>query len=314
MSSILLTSIIVFLTAFFLCLILTPYIRRLSLKEGYVDHPSERKIHRTPIPILGGIPLYFGIMTALLLIQPFTREFIGFFIGGTILFLIGMIDDMHHIRPFFKLIFQVIAAAIAVYFGNLISFFQLPFTDSLFLLGDMSYIVSVGWIVLITNTINLADGIDGLAAGVSAITAGILSIIALLTGEMDAAFLTIAIFGSTLAFLRFNFHPAQIFMGDGGSLFLGFSLAVASITGVLKSAISLSLLVPILIFGVPIFDLVLSIFRRMKNGQSIFSADIDHVHHKLLRRGMSQVQVAISIYLLSLLLGILALVLSIPSL
>lgn len=237
------------------------------------------------------------------------RMFQGILCGGTILVILGLIDDIRGINPYLKLSGQVIAASVTVAFGLTIEFITNPFGGLVFL-GLFSIPITIMWIVGIINAVNLIDGMDGLAAGVSSISAMTLFIVAVITGEWNSALIAIALMGSALGFLKYNFNPAKIFMGDTGSMFLGYMLATASIVGVLKSATTVALAVPILALGIPIYDTSSSILRRLKQGKHIFAPDNGHLHHRLMMNGLSQKNVVLTIYYANILLGVCALIIS----
>lgn len=236
--------------------------------------------------------------------------FLGLSISGTIVFLLGLVDDLVGLRAVVKLVWQVIAASIAIYFGFHINILSNPFNGAINLLPLISIPLSLLWITGVTNAINLIDGLDGLAAGVCAISSGTLFFVALRTHEIGAALLLLALSGAALGFLKYNFFPAKIFLGDSGSYFLGFILACASILGVFKTTLVVALIIPLLILGVPIFDTLFAIGRRVSNGKSPFDADNKHIHHMFLRAGFTQREAVLSIYIACFLLSIGALLMA----
>jgi UDP-GlcNAc:undecaprenyl-phosphate GlcNAc-1-phosphate transferase len=311
--------LITFLIAFVLTILLTPMVRSFAPEMGALDVPSARKIHHVKIPRVGGIAIYLGFVVAVLFGILFLggirgsvinlRPILGILLGGSLVLLIGLLDDVYGMRPWAKLFFQTLAALTAVYFGVEISFISNPF-NGLFALGVVSIPLTLLWLVGMTNAINLIDGLDGLAAGVTAISAGTLFFVALRTHQLGAALLMLALCGAALGFLRYNFSPASIFLGDSGSYFLGFILACASIIGVFKTTLVVALIVPLLVLGVPIFDTVFAVLRRFKERRSLFSADNKHIHHLLLRAGMTQREAVFSIYIVSFILNFVALIMA----
>jgi len=303
-----------FLISFLVTLALTPLVQRLSFRIGAVDTPNKRKVHSAPIPRLGGLAMVCAFIMALVAKGEVDSIIRGVLLGGAILLIIGLIDDIKPGGIFapIKLSGQILAAWVVVhYFGVRIDFFSSPLHEGLFFLGWLSEPVSILWIVGVTNTINLIDGLDGLAAGVGSIAAFTLFIVALFLGRSDAAVLLITLSGVALGFLRYNFAPATIFMGDTGSTFLGYILAIASIIGVLKSSASLALGVPLLALGIPIFDTLSAIVRRIRRKQHIFKPDGEHLHHRLLLSGFSHKQAVLLIYYACILLSLGALLITV---
>lgn len=303
------------LLAFFLALLFStltiPLVRRLCIKKGLYDIPNDRKIHAEPIPRLGGVSIWFScIFTMLLLIAAFWRyphgnALSGISAGGTIIFLTGLFDDIYNLSPKVKLFFQVVAACVAYIFGVQVLALQLPFVGDPVQLGILSLPITVFWIVAICNAINFIDGVDGLAGGVTALSALTLGVVAFYTNQPIAALVAASLVGSMLGFLVYNFHPAKIFMGDSGALFAGFVLASLSITGVLKT-FTVTLLLPVLILSVPLLDITYAVCRRLMKGKSPFIADGEHIHHKLLKAGISQNRTIVIFYLVCIASGAIA--------
>ncbi|MGB9791722.1 MAG: glycosyltransferase family 4 protein [Thermacetogeniaceae bacterium] len=287
--------------AFGLPLAVTPLIRALALRAGAVDRPDERKVHREPVPCWGGLGICLGFAAAVLLSVPLSREVAGLLLGGLVALAVGMVDDWRELSPWAKLAGQVAAALVAVAFGITIDFVTNPF-GGVIGLGRLSIPVTVLWIVAITNAINLVDGLDGLAAGIAAISAGTIAVVSLGEGEPLVAIMAVLLAAASLGFLPHNFR-GRIFMKDAGSLYLGFMLASLSALGLTKSATAFSLMLPILILGIPIFDMLFAIARRVLQGRPIFSPDRGHIHHRLLDLGLSQRQAVLLIYGVNLLLG-----------
>lgn len=290
----------------------TPLVRRVAIAKGLVDTPGGRKVHRTPIPRLGGVAIFAGVMTAVAaqaageyfldwggtLVDGGTARvrILGVLVAMSVIFLVGLIDDLVTLSPGVKLLGQVVAAGIAVASGLRIAYVGNPFGGGLVSLGLLAAPITLIYIVGFTNVINLIDGLDGLAAGVTAIAAVSLLLLAAQANRLDAAALAAAVIGACVAFLRYNFHPASIFMGDSGALFLGFTLSAISLMGVMKSSATIALAVPLLIVGVPIFDTASAIVRRLLHRRPIQEADRGHIHHRLLGRGFNQTQTVLIIY------------------
>ncbi len=298
-----------FALAFIITLILTPFLKKIACSVGAYDFPSPRRVNKKPVPNGGGLAIYAGVMITLLLIMPLSTPLKGIMLGGTIILLIGIVDDIRGLSPRVKLLGQIAAALTLIPFGVQIQFVTNPWGGMIFL-GNWGILITILWVVGITNTVNFIDGLDGLAAGVCAIASGTLAIVAMQEGQIAAAFMSLIIAGSSLSFLVFNFHPARIFMGDSGAMFLGFMLATTSTLGALKSATAMTLIVPILALGVPIADTLLAILRRSKNGHPISLADKDHIHHRLIRAGFSHRGAVLAVYGTSILLGIMAVVIN----
>lgn len=287
--------------------ILTPFIKNFAIRINAVDIPKDkRKIHKKPIPLLGGMAIYISFVITMLLKEGrLGKSEIGILIGATIIVIGGLIDDLKDIRPWQKLLFQISAAVVLILFGVEIAVVTNPFpSNSLFLkLGWLSIPITIFWVVGITNAINLIDGVDGLAAGVAFICSATIFIIAALNGRREAALLTAILSGAIFGFLPYNFNPASIFMGDTGAQLLGFLLSAISLKGTIKSATAFAIAVPILAFGLPIYDTLFAMIRRKINGKPIMQADRGHLHHRLLDMGLSQKQVVIIMYLTSAVLG-----------
>ena len=310
-------------SSFFISYFTTPLIRQQVLKrkslrnvrKRAIDKPDSRKIHKRVITRLGGLAIYAAFFIVIgityLLKRDFARnfspEFAGLFAGGTIILILGIYDDLKGTNAWIKFSFQIVAALVVIQFGFKIDLITNPFGEVI-KTGWAAIPVTVIWIVAITNTINLIDGLDGLAAGVSAIVSLTLFLTGMYVGNVVLAVLTAALAGSTLGFLRYNFSPAKIFMGDTGSLFLGFTLAVIAIEGTQKSAATVAIFIPIIAMGLPIIDTLLAVIRRLLKGVHIFRADNEHIHHQLLKIGLSHRRVVLILYMVTVLLGIIAFV------
>jgi UDP-GlcNAc:undecaprenyl-phosphate GlcNAc-1-phosphate transferase len=293
--------------------LITPLVKKIAFKLKAVDLPDKRKVHDKPIPRLGGIAIYISFLSALILAmilsKNFSSELIGIILGGTIILVLGVVDDIKGLTPIVKFIGQIIASFILILFGVQIEFVGSPF-GGLVDVGLWSIPLTIIWVVAFTNMINLIDGLDGLAAGISSIAALALFFAAFQTGRYSVAFIALALMGSAIGFIFHNFHPASIFMGDSGSMFLGFILGSITAQGVMKSVAIVSLLVPLMIMGVPILDTFLAILRRLRHRMPVSQADRLHIHHKLLHKGFTHRQTVIIIYIWCILLSTSALALN----
>ncbi len=299
----------VFIISLIITLLLTPLSKKLALFTGAVDRPNGRRINKKPIPNCGGLAIYGGFTISVLFFTQLNRSITGVILGGTFIIILGILDDLYELSPRIKLLGQIISAFVLIFFGIEIQFITNPF-GGLFYLGIWSIPLTILWVVGITNTVNLVDGLDGLAAGVSAIAAVTLFLVGLQEGQIIAAILAFAIAGSSLGFLKFNFHPAEIFMGDAGAMFLGYMLAAISIVGALKSAAAVTLIVPVLALGIPIFDTIFAIIRRLYNKKPIGKADQGHIHHRLLALGWTHTEAVVIVYVISIFLGLMALIIN----
>ncbi len=271
-----------------------------------VDKPAWRKIHQHPVPRTGGVAIGIGVLTGLLLLPMNPHLRLGLAGASILLIVTGLYDDWRGLKPHIKLAAQVLAALWAVHWGIRIEWVRTPL-HSLQALGPASIPITVFWLVLVTNTINLIDGMDGLAAGITCIVGVTLLISGHLLNQTPVLLFVLCLLGSLLAFLRYNFNPARVFMGDSGSMVCGFFLAAASVLGVFKTTTTFTLAVPVLALGLPLIDTVLAVLRRLRQGRSIFSADNQHLHHRLLQKGYSQRQVVLAAYTVTLGLCLLAL-------
>lgn len=294
-----------------MALIITPLVIKIAFKTNAVDIPDERKVHKVPIPRIGG----FGIYTAFLISVIFSvmmmhiggetlREIIGLILSGSIIMAVGLIDDYKNLPAKVKLLGQIFAATILVLgFEVRIDFITDPFGDFIYL-EWLAIPATIFWLVGLTNTINLIDGLDGLAAGVAAIASITILLVALKQNFFLVTILTAALAGAAFGFLFYNSHPAKIFMGDSGSMFLGFMLAGISVVGEVKSTATITLIVPILALGLPILDTTFAIVRRYLGGKPIFQPDKGHLHHRLLRLGFTHRQAVFLMYVMSAMLGL----------
>lgn len=290
----------IILVTFIVSLILVPVAKKLATYIGALDIPNKRKIHKVPIPRMGGLAIYGAFIVGYMLYGEITTQMLSILIGSFIILLIGIFDDIKPIKARYKFLVQIIAALIVVIYGQ-IYFNQITFLGVHLQFNQIvSYILSTFFIVAISNAINLIDGLDGLAGGISTIYFLTISIIAIVLNKMGGLdiILSLIMLGSTLGFLVFNFPPAKIFMGDSGSLFLGFMISIIALLG-FKVATLTSLVIPITILAIPIFDTVLAIFRRLLKGESIGTPDKEHFHHQLLKLRFSPRVSILIIYLIS---------------
>ena len=308
--------IFAFIVSFAFTFATTPLVRRFAFKIGAIDIPKDnRRMHNKPTPRIGGLAIIFGFTVATLCFAQPSRQLYGTLAGAAIIAVMGVIDDCKNLPAKLKFVIQIIAALVVVFAGDIkIDVFTNPnfLSDNPYwvLPEWLSVTLTVIWIVFITNAVNFIDGLDGLAAGVSAIMSISLVFISIRVGEYSIAILGIALMGSCFGFLPFNFNPAKIFMGDTGSTFLGFMLATLSIQGVFKSYAVISFAVPLLILGLPLFDALFAMIRRILRGQSPMTADRGHLHHRLVDMGFSQKQTVFILYAISGVLGITAVLLA----
>lgn len=290
--------------------VITPLVKWLARKVGAMDVPKDkRRMHKKPIPRMGGLGIFLGFLVSFLIFGELNSEIRGILIGAAIIVALGIVDDIKSLHALPKFFVQLVAAIVAVAHGCRIECvlgWEMPLW--------LSYCATVVWIVMLTNAVNFIDGLDGLAAGVSAISAGSMMIVALLlVPEPNAtlsALILAAILGGCIGFIPYNFNPASIFMGDTGSTFLGFMLASVSVFGLFKTYAMISFAVPFLVLGLPLFDICFAVIRRLLKGQSPMHADRGHVHHRLIDMGFSQRQAVAISYLITVVLGICAVVLT----
>ena len=296
-----------FITALVSSALLTPLVIALAKQIGAIDYPDDdRRIHTTPIPRIGGLAIFFAFLLSVSIFSDLSSEKIfGLIIGATIIVGIGLIDDVKGVKAKTKLLVEIIAASLLFYYGFRIEFFTNLFeTSEIVYIGMLSYPLTVFWIVGITNTINLIDGLDGLAVGISTIAACTLAYVSFSFGRTDTLLLSLIIIGANLGFLPYNFNPAKIFVGDTGALFLGFILAAISIEGALKSATAIAIFIPLIALGLPIFDTTFAILRRFVNKKPLMEADKEHLHHRLISLGIEQKNAVLMLYLIASMLGI----------
>ena len=286
-----------FLAALGLVLVLTPAVGRVARVLGVVDEPLEkRRVHLAAVPRLGGLALFLGIFVPALAFLELDGAYRGILLGAAVATTVGMVDDFRGLPWWGKLAGQIAAASIPVYYGVDIDRFTFPVLGIHTLPEWLAAVLAVIWIVAIMNMVNLLDGLDGLAAGVCAISGTTFAIIALSLGRPDAAVLSAIVAGACFGFLRHNFYPARIFMGDSGALLLGFVLATVSIQGLLKTAATVALFFPLFALAVPILDTSFVVARRLKHREKLYLPDQAHLHHRFLRRGFSQRQAVLYLY------------------
>lgn len=289
-----------FLVALAVTFVLTPVVKNFAIRIGAVDKPDARKVHHGLIPRLGGLAIYVGFMVSVIATIGFTYEMVGIMVGATFLIAVGIADDVYSLPPKVKLLGQIIAAAIPVVIFNInIEWIDVPRLGIVYLPEIISLPLTIFWIIGFVNTVNLIDGLDGLAAGIATIASIAIALLAFQMGQWVAAAAMIAMTGACLAFLQYNFNPAKIFMGDTGSMFLGYIISAVSVMGSMKTVATAVLIVPLLALTVPITDTLLAIVRRKSSGVPIFSPDKNHLHHRLLAKGLNQKQVVLVMYALT---------------
>src|SRR5437879_1154240 len=284
------------LVAFVVVVLLTPAVGGMARLLGVVDAPGGRRINRSPVPRLGGVALFLGIFVPALAFLPFNRDTRGLLLGAAVAVTVGAIDDFRGLRWFEKLGGQVLAAAVPTWFGVWVDRFTFPFLGIHALPASVGVPLTIIWIVAIMNMVNFLDGLDGLAAGVAAIAGLTFAVIALSLAKPDAAILSAIVFGACIGFLRHNFYPARIFMGDSGALLLGFVLATVAVQGLLKTAATVALFFPLLVLAVPIVDTSFVFAKRIKHGRPLYEADRTHLHHRFVNIGFSQRRAAVYMY------------------
>ena len=299
--------------AFFLVTAVIPSVHGFSLNIGLVDKPNPRKVHTAPIPFVGGVAMWFGVLVAVWLLPIDYSLKLGLTFGGTTAFAVGFADDYIKSRggdmaAWPKFLGHIAAAVLLISAGVRVEFLTNPFGGGMIFLSPLqSYLVTILWVVGVINIINFMDGLDGLACGIVTIAGITMAVVSFFMHQPDTMLVSLVLVGVTVAFLRFNFNPASMFMGDAGAYFLGFMLAAVSVEGAFKSATLVGLAVPILVLGLPIFDTAYNVVRRVRNGQPFYVADKGHTHHRLLNAGFNQRQVVLVMYFISLCFSITAL-------
>lgn len=305
-----------FLVAALVVLAFTPVVRALAADLGILDRPSERKVHQEAVPRVGGVAIFLGVGislcsvlaygTALGKLVAWETPRVSLWLGATLAFGLGVLDDVKRLSPRLKLLVQAGAALVAYVGGVRIQGLLFPWGTQ-WELGILSLPVTLFWFVLLMNAINLIDGLDGLAAGVSFFACSVLGVLCVISDRMVEALGFAAVAGACLGFLRYNFNPASVFMGDGGSYFLGYIIAGMSVLGSLKSQTAVALLIPVVALGVPLMDALWATVRRFILGVEIFRPDRDHLHHRLLSMGLDQKKAVLLMYLASVCLGVISL-------
>ena len=296
--------------AFIISFAATPIVKSFAQKVGAIDVPGEeRRVHDHPIPRMGGLAIFLGFIFSVLLFADINRQMQGILLGCVIIVATGAIDDIISLNAWVKLFMQILAAVVAVLHGveiNVLANPALWSSKEYLILGALSIPVTILWIVGITNSVNLIDGLDGLAVGVSTISSLTMLIIALVVSDSSVAIVLAALVGACVGFMPYNLNPAKIFMGDTGALLLGYVLATMSILGLFKFYAVVSFAVPLLAVAVPLFDTVFAFCRRLFKGQSPFHADRGHFHHRLIDMGLNQKQAVAVLYSISGILGLAA--------
>ena len=306
--------VLALLVALVVSFLMTPVVKTFAYKVGAIDVPKDaRRMHKVPIPRLGGLAIFIGFMVSILLFSEITPELRSILLGAVIIVVLGVVDDIMALPAMLKFVVQIVAALIPATHGVTILAFSNPniFSDNLYwVLGSLSIPFTVLWIVAITNSVNLIDGLDGLANGVSAISATTMLVIALVSDQSAVAVVLAALVGACVGFMPYNMNPAKMFMGDTGATFLGYILATMSIQGLFKYYAVISFVVPFLILGLPIFDTTFAFIRRIAHGQSPMHPDRSHIHHRLIDMGLNQKQAVATLYVISAILGLSAVVLT----
>jgi len=298
------------LASFLVAMGLTPWVRSKAVNWGAVDFPNQRKVHRGVMPRLGGLAIYLAFIPVALVSLSFKTPVIGLALGATVILLLGLLDDTRGLSPRVKLAGQTLAALAVIPFGVSVDFITNPFNNEILYLGQFAIPLTVFWLVAVTNAVNLIDGLDGLAGGVSCIASLTMAAVAFtqfkifgVPGQLEIMTLSLILAASILGYLKYNFYPASIFLGDSGSMLLGFSLGVISVMGLTKSATAISVIIPVVVMGIPLMDTTFAIVRRFMENRPIFQPDREHLHHQLLDCGFSHRQAVLTIYAVSLLMG-----------
>ena len=304
-----------FICSFIISLITTPLAKKISYKLKAIDYPKSRGLNKEPMPRMGGLAIFCGFILTVLILSPvikefYTKQFIGFILGGIIIVVLGIFDDIYELSPKIKFFFQLIAALIVIYAGTRIDVIMWPMWQYL---KPFNIPITILWILGVMNAVNLIDGVDGLAAGVSSISALCLMVLCVISGSTIAVVLTAILAGSCLGFLPRNFSPAELYMGDTGSTFIGYVLAVTSCIGVYKSYAVLAVVISVLAVALPILDTVFAMIRRTINKKPLMTADRGHLHHRLIDSGYSHKQAVLMLYFLSIFSAIIAILIAIQN-
>ena len=302
------------IAALILSFVATPVVKAFAQRVGAIDVPNDaRRVHKVPIPRLGGLAIFIGFLLSVALFADINRQVQGILLGAVVIVILGVIDDILRLRALIKLAVQIFAALIAVFHGVVIEILSNPivFHPSEYVsFGIFAIPVTVIWIVAITNSVNLIDGLDGLAVGVSTISSVTMLIIALVLDNTNVAIILAALTGACLGFMPYNLNPAKIFMGDTGALLLGYVLATVSILGLFKFYAVVSFAAPFLVIGLPLIDTVFAVLRRTLRGKNPMAPDRGHFHHRLIDMGLSQKQAVAILYAISGILGLAAVVIT----
>ena len=300
------------ITALVLSFAATPAVMAIATRIGAIDIPKDsRRVHKEPIPSLGGLAIYVGFVVGVLFFADVTQQIRGILFGSIIIVSIGVLDDIRPLHAILKFVIQIAAALIAVWHGVVLDAFSNPFAFGLsqpVILGSLAIPITVLWIVGITNSVNLIDGLDGLAVGVSTISSIVMLVIALMLSDPNVALIMAVLTGACLGFIPRNFNPAKIFMGDTGALFLGYILACMSILGLFKFYAVVSFVAPFLVLALPFFDTSFAFVRRLLKGKTPWSPDRGHFHHRLLDMGFNQKQAVLILYAVSGVFGLAAII------
>lgn len=299
--------IVAFIVSFLIVYAFTPFIKKIAFKIDFVDKPiknNERKIHKKPIPMMASIPMFMGFfVTYFAFTNSIDTKTISILCGSILILGIGLVDDWYKTHgkeyPALPKFAIQLLAAVVVYFGGVVFIgFQNPISNQYIMLPNwLQFILTITWIFGVTTVINFSDGMDGLAGGLSAISGATLFVVALAKGQSESAIMSVILVGITLGYLRYNSHPAKIYMGDAGATLLGFILGILALDGAFKQTTIISLFVPILALGVPIFDNVYVVIKRFIHGKPVYKADSSQIHYRLLSTGLNQKQVVLVLYL-----------------
>jgi UDP-GlcNAc:undecaprenyl-phosphate/decaprenyl-phosphate GlcNAc-1-phosphate transferase len=300
---------IAFFVSLVTVLVVTPLVIKLAIKIGAVDKPNYRKVHEKVMPRLGGLAIFIGAAAGYFAGGLYNEKVTAITVGAILIVILGMLDDKYELSAKVKFAGQILVASLIVFSGLTVELLTIPYVGN-FELGIWSYPITIFWIVAFTNAINLIDGLDGLSAGISAIGIATIAVMAGIAGAPLIFTFSLILIGSIIGFLFYNFHPAKIFMGDTGALFLGYCISILSLLGLYKSVTLFSFIVPVIILGVPVFDTTFAIIRRIANNRPISSPDKSHLHHRLLALGLSHRNTVLLIYAFGILFGISALILS----
>ena len=300
-----------FLTVYLIVYFITPFLIKLAVRLDFLDKPTKRKNQEKPMPLVGGVGIFIAFFTGyLIFIRPIQKEFAYILVSSLLIFIIGIVDDWYKTKgkefavlP--RLIIQIASAFLIYRSGTVFNGFTNPFTNKYIILSEgLSLLLSITWILGVTTVINWSDGVDGLAGSLSSIAGSTLFVVALAKNQTDSAMMSILLVGSLIGFLKYNKYPAQTYIGDSGANFSGFILGIIALDGAFKQATIISLVIPILALGVPIFDNVYVVIKRIIKGKPIYEADASQIHHRLLSTGLNQKQVVMFISLISVCLSL----------